>query len=235
MAKLKSKSSNAKKSGSVKAKSTKSRYKIGKFRRYTNLAALIHLLQNKRITLLNPASWDDKNDAHFMAEYKRLRDMETVLAICFAEAAETYHHWRVFSHGADGVCISFDRKSLLRAFSEKDGITMNKVRYELVETVADWDELKISELPFLKRKPYEPEQEFRVIYEQKRKQHQSFDMPIELNWIETITLSPWMPPAFQSAVTETLKAIKGCDEIKIVRSTLIGRGSWQELAARAVP
>jgi hypothetical protein len=39
--------------------------------RYTNLAATIHMLCTKCITLLNPATWDDKNDAYFMAEYKR--------------------------------------------------------------------------------------------------------------------------------------------------------------------
>ena len=79
------------------------------FRRYTNLAAVVHLLQAKAITLLNPATWDDTNDAYFMAEYKRLKQAKTVLALCFAETAETYHHWRVFSHGADGVCLEFNK------------------------------------------------------------------------------------------------------------------------------
>lgn len=235
MVEPKYKSATKAKSTSNKDKPTKAGHSIGKFRRYTNLTAVIHLLHTKKITLLNPASWDDKNDAHFMAEYKRLREVETVLAICFAEAAETYHHWRVFSHGTDGVCISFDRKPLLDAFDEQVGITMGKVHYELVETVAGWPELKVAQLPFLKRKPYEPEKEYRVIYEHKSEQREFFDMRINLNWIKTITLSPWMPPAFQPAVMETLKAIKGCEDIKVVRSTLVGRESWQTLAARAVP
>jgi hypothetical protein len=46
------------------------------FRRYTNPAATIHLLRQKKITLLNPATWDDKNDAYFMAEYKRLKSAQ---------------------------------------------------------------------------------------------------------------------------------------------------------------
>lgn len=220
---------------SVRKLRSKTGQKIGNFRRYTNLAAAIHLLQSKKVTLLNPASWDDKNDAHFMAEYKRLREVETVLAICFAHAAETYHHWKVFSHGSDGVCVSFDRKLLLKAFEKQPGITMGKVQYELVDTVVGWPELKIAQLPFLKRKPYEPESEYRIIYENRDEQHQSFDLPIELNWISTITLSPWMPSALQSSVSATLNAIDGCDQIKIVRSTLVGRESWKAQAARAVP
>ncbi len=38
--------------------------------RYTNLAAAIHLLRNRCLTLLNPATWTDRNDAFFLAEYK---------------------------------------------------------------------------------------------------------------------------------------------------------------------
>ncbi|MGO8627710.1 hypothetical protein ACC807_14900 [Rhizobium ruizarguesonis] len=212
----------------------KSAHRIGNFRRYTNLAAAIHLLQSRKITLLNPASWDDKNDAHFMAEYKRLRAVESVLAICFAAAPETYHHWRVFSHGTDGVCISFDRRPLLSAFKKQSGMAMGKMSYERVDTVAGWSELKIAQLPFLKRKPYEPEKEFRVVYESKTEQREFFDVPIELGWINTITLSPWMPTALQSAVSNTLRAIKGCEGLTIVRSTLVGRASWQALASRAV-
>jgi hypothetical protein len=69
------------------------------YRRYTNLASALHILRNKCLTLLSPATWDDRNDAFFMAEYKRLKEAKTVLAICFAVREETYHHWQIFSHG----------------------------------------------------------------------------------------------------------------------------------------
>jgi hypothetical protein len=32
-------------------------------RRYTDLTALIYLLHQRKITLLDPSSWDDKNDS----------------------------------------------------------------------------------------------------------------------------------------------------------------------------
>lgn len=86
------------------------------FRRYTNLASTIHLLQHRAITLLNPATWDDKSDTYYMAEYKRLKQAQTVLALCFAESRETYHHWRIFSYGTDGICLEFDKQELLTAF-----------------------------------------------------------------------------------------------------------------------
>src|ERR1700754_2480162 len=86
-------------------------------RRYTNLEATIHLLRSRTITLLNPGSWDDRNDAYFMAEYNRRKNLKTLLALCFANCDETYHHWRVFSHGTDGVCLEFDRGKLLAALA----------------------------------------------------------------------------------------------------------------------
>jgi hypothetical protein len=65
--------------------------------RFTNLAAAIHMLRARKITLLDPNTWDDKNDAYFMAEYKRQKGLATLLALCFADCDETYHHWRVFA------------------------------------------------------------------------------------------------------------------------------------------
>jgi hypothetical protein len=81
-------------------------------RRYTNLAATIHILKSRHISLLSPAFWDDRNDAFFMRRYKERKSAKSVLALCFAEASETYHHWRVFSHGSDGTCIEFDKGHL---------------------------------------------------------------------------------------------------------------------------
>ena len=84
-------------------------------RRYTSLAALLALLQDKKLTLLSPSLWEDRNDAFYMGEYKSKKELQTLLALCFTESDETYHHWRVFTHGSDGVCIHFKREALLAA------------------------------------------------------------------------------------------------------------------------
>ena len=89
-------------------------------RRYTDLPALIHLLRTESITFLDPSSWDDKNDAYFMKLYKDKKRLTTLLAICCSQGSETYHHWRVFSHGPSGVCISFKRQPLIDALKRVD-------------------------------------------------------------------------------------------------------------------
>lgn len=67
--------------------------------RYTQLPALFYMLSAKKLTLLDPNPWDDKNDSYFLEQYKSKRDLKTVLPLCFSMAPETYHHWSVFAEG----------------------------------------------------------------------------------------------------------------------------------------
>src|ERR1700689_4340302 len=101
-------------------------------RRYTNLASTIHILKSQSIALFSPAFWDDRNDAFFLNSYKELKSAKSVLALCFAEASETYHHWRVFSHGSDGTCIEFDKDKLLSAFNKDRRIRSEFVTYKMI-------------------------------------------------------------------------------------------------------
>lgn len=98
-------------------------------RRYTDLPALIHMLQTSNITFLDPSSWDDKNDAYFMSLYKEKKRLATLLAICCSQETETYHHWRVFSNGPSGVCVSFHRERLVDALEANKPVRSGEVRY----------------------------------------------------------------------------------------------------------
>ena len=68
-------------------------------RRYTDVPALIYFLRERKITLLDPQSWDDSNDSHYLTLYREKNRLRSVLALCFTQTSETYHHWRVFSGG----------------------------------------------------------------------------------------------------------------------------------------
>src|SRR6516162_2706325 len=91
-------------------------------RRYTDIPALVCLLSEQRITLLNPETWDDKNDSYFLKLYQERNRLQSVLALCFTRTTETYHHWRVFANGASGVCITFKREQLLDAIAKQRGV-----------------------------------------------------------------------------------------------------------------
>jgi hypothetical protein len=46
-----------------------------------------------------------------LSRYAQQRGARSVLVLCFAEACETYHHWKAFSHGEEGVCVEFDKET----------------------------------------------------------------------------------------------------------------------------
>jgi len=74
----------------------------------------MYLLHKRKITLLDPASWDNKNDSHYLTQYKEKRKLKSVLALCLMQSDERYHHWSVFAPGPSGVCVRFKRDELLR-------------------------------------------------------------------------------------------------------------------------
>jgi hypothetical protein len=200
-------------------------------RRYTNLAAAIHLLHTKNITLLNPATWDDTNDAYFMAEYKRYKEAQSVLALCFTMQSETYHHWHVFSNGSDGVCLEFEKDRLLPTFGSGPTIRSGVVSYRKIKDLSASTSVDVESLPFLKRVPYQDEREFRVVYVSKSNATEFKDYPIRVGWIRRITLSPWMSRALADSVKANLKAIDGCAKLKVSRSTLIDNEKWKGCTA----
>ena len=194
--------------------------------------ALIYLLRERKITLLDPASWDDKNDSYFLSLYRQKRNLTSVLALCFTPAYETYHHWRVFADGSSGACISFDQAKLLKAVKKQVGVTAKAVQYLTLADIRDM-KVKTSTLPFLKRSAYGDERELRIIYESSTKKDSSLDVAIPLACIERITLSPWIPAALSDHLKSTIKEIDGCSAMKVYRSTLISNENWKALGESA--
>ena len=150
--------------------------------RYTNLASTIHILRNNCLTLLSPKTWNDQNDSAYIAEYKRRKKAKSVLALCFTETIETYHHWSTFAPGCDGVCIEFDRHALIDAVQNDPDVKAEYVRYSTIDDV-EHDPPGDDELPFLKRLPYEPEKEFRIIFMSTKVNTEAKRLPILLTAI----------------------------------------------------
>ena len=197
--------------------------------RYTHLAATIHLLREEKITLLNPASWDDKNDAYYMDRFRRCRNARTVLALCFAEGYERYHHWKVFASGANGVCIRFDKERLLSSLPSSGTIIRGSVKYVPVQKITEKD-LTEANLPFVKRSPYKDEKEYRIVYVDVDQTIDSKDFEISLGSVQQITLSPWMPEQLADAVKGFLQPICRPHRIQISHSNLVNSERWKEAA-----
>jgi hypothetical protein len=203
-------------------------------RRYTDLPALLYLLQHRKITLLDPASWDDKNDSYYLQRYKEKKDLKTVLALCLTSADETYHHWRIFSHGASGVCITFDRRLLTQAIEKEQGASIRDVVYRKMRV--DGRQIpppQIAELPFVKRAAFDAEEEVRVLYESSTKVKPFLDIPIELAAVLRVTLSPWIHPRLKTPIINAVKSVEGCAQLTVRRSSLVGNAEWKKLGDKA--
>jgi hypothetical protein len=201
------------------------------FRRYTNLASAIDLLVTGQLTLLSPTAWDDRNDAYFMEQFKNQGGAENVFALCFTEREETYHHWKIYAGGTDGVCLQFDKEKLLENLCDNPNIRMGEVVYKQIKEAQRLTSIDINELPFLKRFPYGDEREYRIvcIEDQPTSGLPKFD--VELDCLNRITLAPWMPMGLFESVKKVLKRVGGTD-LEVSRSTLLENKTWKKIAGR---
>jgi hypothetical protein len=198
-------------------------------RRYTELPYVIDYLHTEELALLNPASWDDRNDSFYIEEYARQTESKSVYALCLADCAETYHHWRVFSHGSGGACIQFKREEFLNAITEEDGLRSEGVTYKTINELRR-AKPSLEDLPFLKRYAFQNEGEFRLFYAQKAKGPPIHRISVPRTCVDRVILSPWLSDVVANRVKKTLKSIPGCSNVKIYRSTLVENENWKKLA-----
>jgi len=206
-------------------------------RRYTSLPSLFYILSQKKLTLLNPETWDDLNDVYYLKKYKEKKNLKTLLTLCLTETNETYHHWKVFADGHSGARIDFKKDQLLSHLNNVDGVYTGSMNYELVKEqkkFATSGQIEIKDLPFTKRWSFGDEKEFRILYESQEEEKASFDVAIELSCIEMIELSPWIPTGLFNVVQEMLLKIDDCAGMRIRRSTVVDHEKWQSYADNAV-
>ncbi|HEX9897122.1 MAG TPA: DUF2971 domain-containing protein [Dehalococcoidales bacterium] len=196
--------------------------KSRKLSRYTSLPFLFDLLRNQRLVLLDTLSWADKNDVKVIHEYKTRKNKQ-VFVLCFCIGDETIHHWRTYADGEWGCCIEFDEEKLLASFRNIKGIRYKDVIYKKVNEV-EKGLVKLEDFPFVKRKPYRFENEFRIIWEGSTDQS-NFKVKINLNSINKITFSQKMSPEMRNTVLDLLhNQVKHLPKINY--STLYENKRW---------
>ena len=197
--------------------------KIKKLNRFTTLPFLLDILTRKKLTLLDPEKWDDKNDSKIICEYKRQKKIENVLVLCFSFGSETLHHWKTYANGSSGCCIEFDFDLLLKNINEKEGIRHKWVIYKKISEVES-KKYEVDDIPFIKRWPYRFEKEYRIIWEGKT-DNQTIEIDIPLDVIKKITISQEMPETVFKSVEKIINEITD-NKIAINRSTLYENDRW---------
>jgi hypothetical protein len=200
--------------------------------RYTELPYVLHTLQTKAITLLSPGSWDDKNDTHFVECYRKQMKLKSVVALCLTEAAQTYHHWKVFTQGASGACLNFKKAAFLNWIADTPGLEGRGISYKTVKQLKETPP-RCADLPFLKRKAYEHEKEFRLLCCSKTERMVAKNFDFSLSMIDSIVLNPWLPKVTVGSLKKLIGSIHGCSDIPVYRATIVENDVWRRLASNA--
>jgi hypothetical protein len=181
------------------------------------------MLKRETLTLLNPDFWEDFNDRETIKAYKKSSQAQSIYALCLTYANETVHHWNAFASGTSGCCIEFSPDKLFSILANTVGVIHEKVEYLGVNRLGSFDNKK---LPYLKRLPFEPEKEYRILATSDREQVAAFDIKIDLNVIRRITISNKVPEPVFASLKEVLLNINPAFKGKITHSTLFKNSTW---------
>lgn len=202
-------------------------------RRYTTLPYLLDILYNKRLALLDPSTWEDKNDSYYLDLYKTKKKLKSLLALCFADAPETYQHWKIYAGNTSGVCIEFDRDKLLAKIETDKGLISNPIEYKSIAKLQE-EPITIHALPFIKRYAFKDEQEFRIIYENCVEDVKIKYFSILPDDINCILINPWVNKSVFNTIHSIIKKIEGCDGISVRKSTVVENENWKKIGEAIV-
>lgn len=198
---------------------------ILKLNRFTTLPILLDMLERKKLTLLNPRLWEDKNDSEIILEYKSRKGIENLFALCFSHDDETIHHWKTYSNGPSGCVIEFDAKKLFAILDEIPGLKHGKIIYKKIDDVSSKKRIELDDVPFTKRWPYRCEEEYRIIYETNEKMD-FYEIEFPLSVIRKVTISQQMPEQIYNTIKKHLKGTAKDPDKRISRSTLYENQRW---------
>ena len=199
---------------------------VKKLNRFTTLPVLLDVLQRKKLTLLDPKTWEDQNDAQVLLEYKKIKKLKNIFAICLSYGDETIHHWKSYSGGSSGCVIEFNAKKLLSQVDNTPHTFHRKMEYRRLRDSPKWKPTtNVDDIPFLKRWAYRCEEEYRIIATPPT-QSDFFEIDISLETINKITISQQMPKQIFETIKGYLSGLRGDPESRISRSSLFENRRW---------
>jgi hypothetical protein len=199
-----------------------------RLKRYTTLASAVDMLVTEQLALLDPSTWKDTNDTHFLGAFQDCVKARGIYAACFTQAAETYHHWQVFAGDNEGVCVEFDKEALLGSLVENSHYLWDDMRYRTLKQLSIRKRINAYELPFLKRSGFSDEKEFRLLHYTSKPQKPVHLVPIKRAWIKRIIINPWLNDALYQSLRTALKSIPGCRNVGVIHTSLINNTQWKD-------
>jgi hypothetical protein len=146
--------------------------------------------------------------------------------MCFTQTSDRFHFWKVYASGSWGVRLEFDKKLLLNSTSDNQYIRHGEVNYLKINELRH-QHLDVESLPFIKRWPYNDENEYRLFVEHHKGEEAVNRIGIDLSSLKRITLSPFATDDHQKLMREQLRLSLGQLDVRISNSTLLNNGPWK--------
>lgn len=198
------------------------------FRRYTDILSVLDMLRHRRITLVPTSRWVDENDRACLERYARRSGSVGAVALCLTGTIETFHHWQVFAGPRLGACVVFDRERLIEVFNRYPAIIHGEVRY------LDWREmrglgaLEPHQYPFLKRKVFEDEREYRAVALMAPWATPYLNVGIDPSIIRRVVLGPDIPRPLMETFRDLIHSFDACTGTQINFSRMSNNRRWRE-------
>ena len=207
--------------------------KIQWLKKYTKLEYLQLILKERQLHLGDPKDWLDKNDSKLIQLYSGASGAFEMRATCLAEAADRFHFWAIFGECEKGVCLWFDKASLLGDIRKDQSLIAENVQYLSSDGLR---KLERRFVPFAKREQYQDEREFRVL-RVKPTQHVAADkFEFSAFSLRRIYLNPWLSRIAAEREKTKISNLLGSEfrHVKVLQNRTLRQNSWIEEAKDAL-
>lgn len=202
-------------------------------KKYTKLEHLKGILQERQLYLGDPSDWEDQNDSEVIRLSSKNFGGFNLRATCLTEAVDRYHFWHVFGEREHGVCLWFEKDSLLNDVQNDPSLVADIVQYRNAE---DLRRLERKSIPFTKRVQYSDEREFRILRVEQAQNTAPEKLAFSARSLRRIYLNPWLSLEDAKRKKTEISSWLGKDlgHIDVYQNRSLKQKTWIDAAAIAV-
>ena len=202
-------------------------------KKYTRLEHLKGILQERQLYLGDPKDWEDRNDSEVIRLSSTTFGGFNLRATCLTEAVDRYHFWHIFGGREHGVCLWFEKYSLLNDVENDPSLIADLVQYR---NARDLSRLEPKSIPFTKRDQYSDEREFRILRVERARNVVSEKFAFSAHSLRRIYLNPWLSFAAAKRKKAEISSWLGRDleHVHVYQNRSLRQKSWIDAAAIAV-
>ena len=202
-------------------------------KKYTKLEYLEQILKEQKLHLGNPGRWPDKNDGRCIQAFSDGAGKYEILGTCLTGAKDRFHFWHVFGEQDQGVCLWFERSSLIKDIEADQSLIAREVKYLTPQKLAVLD---LDWLPFAKREQYRDESEFRVLRTCAAPAMAADKFSFSPKSLSRIYLNPWLSQKQVSKEKMKVADLLGADfnHINVKQNRTLKQKAWFDAVSEVV-